>query len=42
MFHMAQHKLNGEDAGVILKYIRVQFVNADGTIIYSQDYDDTE
>lgn len=31
-----------EDAGVILKYIRIQFVNADGTVIYSQDYYDTE
>ncbi len=30
-----------EDAGITLKCIRVQCVNADGTVIYSQDYYDT-
>lgn len=31
-----------EDAGIILKCIRAQFVNADGTVIYSQDYYNTK
>ncbi len=31
-----------EDADITLKYIRVQCVNADGTVIYSQDYYNTK
>lgn len=31
-----------EETGIILKCIRVQCVNADGTVIYSQDYYDTK
>ncbi len=31
-----------EATGIALKYIRVQCVNADGTIIYSQDYYNTK
>lgn len=31
-----------ENTGITLKCIRVQFVNADGTVIYSQEYLDTK
>lgn len=31
-----------EATGITLKCIRIQFVNADGSIIYSQDFVDTE